>query len=199
MNPRSTEAFEAIKDEREAEILMSALAVFARQGFAAARISQITDRAGVSHGLFYHYFDSKEAIFIELTRMAIDGSNQFVLQIANLDLPPAEKLHAMAAGVLTTLHDVDETALFFLLVLQVSVFEGVPEEAHQIARSQTTPIEATMQIVKTGQADGTIREGDPLQMTIAFWAAVQGLAVQQLVSDGPLAIDPAILTRIFLP
>ena len=40
--------------------------VFARDGFLKARIGDIAVEAGVSYGAFYHYFDSKEAIFREI-------------------------------------------------------------------------------------------------------------------------------------
>ncbi len=199
MAPRSNEAFQAIKDARRADILMSALMIFARQGYAATRISRITQKAGISHGLFYHYFESKEAIFIELVRMAIEGSNLFVRAIASQDLPPAEKVQAMAAGVLESLRETDDTALFFLLVLQASVSEGVPEAASQIAKTQTIPIELLSGIAAEGQQNGSVRDGDPVQMTIAFWAAVQGLAIQHLVGEKAISVSPQLLTRIFLP
>jgi AcrR family transcriptional regulator len=49
-----------------ARLLESAKAVFEETGFLEARISDIADRAGLSHGSFYHYFDSKEQIFREV-------------------------------------------------------------------------------------------------------------------------------------
>jgi AcrR family transcriptional regulator len=49
-----------------ARLLEAGKAVFERDGFLQARISDIAAEAGVSHGSFYHYFDSKEAIFREI-------------------------------------------------------------------------------------------------------------------------------------
>jgi AcrR family transcriptional regulator len=40
--------------------------VFERDGFLAARITDIATEAGVSHGSFYHYFESKEELFREI-------------------------------------------------------------------------------------------------------------------------------------
>ncbi len=40
--------------------------MFEKVGFLDARISDIADGAGLSHGSFYHYFDSKEQIFREV-------------------------------------------------------------------------------------------------------------------------------------
>ena len=52
-------------DKRRA-ILDAAIRVFARQGFHAARVSDIAAEAGVAYGLVYHYFDSKEQMLNEL-------------------------------------------------------------------------------------------------------------------------------------
>jgi AcrR family transcriptional regulator len=52
--------------ETRARLLDAAKRVFEEDGFLEARISDIAARANLSHGSFYHYFDSKEAIFREI-------------------------------------------------------------------------------------------------------------------------------------
>lgn len=47
----------------QATLIRAARDVFARDGFVEARIADIADRAGVAHGTFYSYFESKEQIF----------------------------------------------------------------------------------------------------------------------------------------
>jgi len=49
-----------------ARLLDAAKAVFEENGFLEARISDIAEKAELSHGTFYHYFDSKEQIFREV-------------------------------------------------------------------------------------------------------------------------------------
>src|SRR5205823_5618277 len=49
-----------------ARLVEAAKEVFAEQGLPDARIADIAERAGVSYGSFYHYFDSKEALFREI-------------------------------------------------------------------------------------------------------------------------------------
>src|SRR6188472_2610773 len=61
--PRSPEDNQQLKDSRSIEILRAASRVFAKKGFAAAKISDIAREAGLSHGLVYHYFENKDAIF----------------------------------------------------------------------------------------------------------------------------------------
>jgi AcrR family transcriptional regulator len=52
--------------QTRARLLEAAKQVFEDQGFLDARISDIAERAQLSHGSFYHYFDSKEQIFREV-------------------------------------------------------------------------------------------------------------------------------------
>jgi len=52
--------------QTRARLLDAAKEIFSENGFLEARISDIAERAGLSHGAFYHYFDSKEEIFREV-------------------------------------------------------------------------------------------------------------------------------------
>jgi AcrR family transcriptional regulator len=49
-----------------ARLVDAAKQVFEESGFLDARIVDIAERGGVSHGSFYHYFESKEQIFREV-------------------------------------------------------------------------------------------------------------------------------------
>jgi len=51
-----------------ARLLEAARTVFERDGFSAARVTDIAEEAGMVASGVYHYFDSKEAIFRELVR-----------------------------------------------------------------------------------------------------------------------------------
>ena len=59
------------KEERPAEIIAAALEVFAERGFAATRLDDIAERAGVTRGTLYLYFPSKEDLFKAVVRQAI--------------------------------------------------------------------------------------------------------------------------------
>lgn len=51
------------KEARPAELTAAALSLFVEKGFAATRLEDIAERAGVSKGTLYLYFDGKEALF----------------------------------------------------------------------------------------------------------------------------------------
>jgi AcrR family transcriptional regulator len=60
--------FERRKDARPGEILDAALDLFVEKGFAATRLEDVAQRAGVSKGTVYLYFDSKEDLFKAVIR-----------------------------------------------------------------------------------------------------------------------------------
>lgn len=51
------------KEDRPQEIAEAAFAAFAENGYAATRVEEVARRAGVSKGLLYLYFKTKEELF----------------------------------------------------------------------------------------------------------------------------------------
>lgn len=58
--------------ETHNQILNTALSEFAAHGYEATSVSQICTAAGVSKGAFYHHFQSKQALFLELLNDWLD-------------------------------------------------------------------------------------------------------------------------------
>jgi AcrR family transcriptional regulator len=56
------------KAERPQEILEAAFAEFSRNGYAVTTLDQIAERAGVTKGTIYVYFENKEHLFISMVR-----------------------------------------------------------------------------------------------------------------------------------
>src|SRR5271170_8294196 len=56
------------KAERPQEILEAAFAEFSRNGYASTTLEQIAERAGVTKGTIYVYFENKEHLFISMVR-----------------------------------------------------------------------------------------------------------------------------------
>ena len=55
--------------DTRARLVQAAKEIFERDGFLEARITDIAQRAGVSHGSYYHYFESKEQLFREVAEL----------------------------------------------------------------------------------------------------------------------------------
>lgn len=83
-------------ETRKREIVAAAQALFIEKGFAETRISDIAKKLGLSQGVFYYYFDSKDAVIDEIVagyvRELVAASETAV---AGLD-DPLRRLVAMA-------------------------------------------------------------------------------------------------------
>jgi AcrR family transcriptional regulator len=66
--PRTKEQYGEMRQEKQKRIEETALSLFAEKGYKATSISDIAKSAGISKGLMYHYFTSKE----ELLKMIWD-------------------------------------------------------------------------------------------------------------------------------
>jgi len=62
MSPRSPQQFREMREEKMTLIMDVALQHFASEGYFRTTISHIARHAGISKGLMYNYFESKEAL-----------------------------------------------------------------------------------------------------------------------------------------
>ena len=61
------------KEARPGELLNAALDLFVEKGYAATRVEEVAQRAGVSKGTLFLYFASKEELFKAVVRENISG------------------------------------------------------------------------------------------------------------------------------
>lgn len=198
MSPRSKEQNEQIKDERREQLLLASLKVFSHRGLAATKIGDIAAAAGMSHGLVYHYFKSKDDIFLELVRRATWGAASSMLELEKLPLEPLEKIRAITLATLKGIDESADAAYYFFLMIQVYVSDAGPEEVMQMLKDFNVPAQVMLRIVTEGQAKGQIRRGDPGEFVTAYWAAVQGLAVYKIAQGEHFKMpDGNLLVGIF--
>lgn len=78
--PRTPEQYEEIRNEKKRAIMNVALDLFANEGFYSTSISRIAEKANISKGLMYNYFESKE----ELLNTILDDGFKRLIQ--NFDI-----------------------------------------------------------------------------------------------------------------
>ena len=88
MSPRTKVQFEEIRQKSREKIENIALELFAIKGYHATSISQIAEKAGISKGLLYNYYKSKEHLLDSVIMKVYDEIMRIVQMSANL---PAEK------------------------------------------------------------------------------------------------------------
>lgn len=65
------------------DIINSAIVEFGKFDYDAASINSIIEESNTSKGTFYHYFDSKEALYEELLHLVVNEKIRFLQEKAN--------------------------------------------------------------------------------------------------------------------
>lgn len=166
-----------------ARLLEAARAVFEETGFLEARISDIAERAGLSHGSFYHYFESKEQIFREvaeeqearLTAPANDG-------VAADGGAPLSELERIRRANRRYLERYRDNGRIMGVIEEVSRYDSFVNEArmkrqkHFAERAE----QAIRQLQERGAADPEV---DPEIAAVALGSMVARFAELWLVED----------------
>jgi AcrR family transcriptional regulator len=142
--------------ERKQQLLDAAARIFAEQGYASTRVVDIVDAAGVAKGLFYWYFENKEALFREL---AADMRRRLRRQQAAAIDDRAAALTRLLQGSVASVHFMAENAPFFSL-LEVeghTVSDVLRQGTEQHVRDVTA-------LIVAGQRDGTVTDDDPADL-----------------------------------
>lgn len=197
---RNPETNRQIKEERREAILSAALHLFAKKGLAAAKSSDIAAAAGISQGLLYHYFTSKEEIFTTLIRNAFEKMNEACVMLEGLSISPKEKVQMAVEKLLEGLGTHPSTAETYLLIAQATASGAIPEEARQAIRTlNRTPYEVMTRIFAAGQASGVFRQDPPEVLAQMFWTSFTGLSIYKaLHPDYFIAPNPEVQLRMFL-
>src|SRR5512137_1714014 len=69
--PAARPRWERRKEARPAELLAAALELFVEKGYAGTRLDDVAQRAGVSKGTLYLYFENKEDLFKAVVRESV--------------------------------------------------------------------------------------------------------------------------------
>ncbi|EST39511.1 hypothetical protein N566_01560, partial [Streptomycetaceae bacterium MP113-05] len=88
---------------RREEILGAAVRVFARRGYAAARIDDVAREAGIAKGSVYLYFDGREQLLHAAFEEIAARSTELLREAERGDGPAAGRLAGLVRGVLTAL------------------------------------------------------------------------------------------------
>lgn len=177
MTPRSDEANRQIREERKKQILEAALKVFANKGLVATKISDIAKEAGLSHGLTYHYFKSKDEIFTELVKEGLHiwlRTYQLGLEVPG---SPLEKILAVTDEVLNYAYQ-GSGVNRFLLMIEAMTSDAIPEEAKTYLMEREDLFnEYLVPVIIEGQKSGEIVDADPEHLATAYFAMIKGLAI----------------------
>ncbi|WP_037465737.1 TetR/AcrR family transcriptional regulator [Shimazuella kribbensis] len=177
MSPLRAEQLKQIRDNRKEQIMNAALKVFARRGFIGAKTNMIATEAGLSEGLLYKYFKSKDELFITLVEQAIDGSMEVFQLVYQFPGSPLEKLRTLSKHILDK-----ENQDGFLLVHQARTGDCIPEQARQLIQNYSNRryAEQLIPLIEKGQQTGEFISGEPSELASCYIKVLSGLMTLSL-------------------
>ena len=142
--------------------------MFARSGFHDSRVGDITEEAGVAHGLLYHYFTSKDEVLEAVFRDAWGDVLVAFKAIEESDASPREQLGHVAAILLRSWRRNPD--LVRVLVREIGRSPQVQRQVDELGQAFTS-IE---RIVAHGQCEGMFRSDlDARLLAWIFYGAIE--------------------------
>jgi TetR/AcrR family fatty acid metabolism transcriptional regulator len=168
------------QEEKRRLILDAAVRVFARKGYHSCRVGDITEEAGVAHGLLYHYFKSKEAVLETVFRETWTEVLDAFRVVEASDDPPREQLRHVAAILLRAWRR--DPDLVRVLVREVARSPQVQSKVDELGEA----FKAIERIVARGQKEGAFRSGlDPQLLSWIFYGAIEEILTGWVLGQLP--------------
>ncbi len=193
MSPRTKAQYEKIRQARKEQILEAARRLFAAQGFHTTRMSDIARAVGVSQGTLYHYFRSKDELF-----MALLSTWAGRLEVAIMGLPD------VPASATDRLWMMNQVALAFLEadeeLLPVMVEFWAYALRHPAAAASFRSLFQTMQqsftaIINEGIASGEFRSIDVKTLSTLPLIILDGVVLLSLVVGKDLVQPEQVIRK----
>lgn len=197
---RNQKQNDKMREERKEQIRAEALKQFAKQGLFATRIADIALGVGMAQGLLYHYYPSKDAIFVDLINDALDKLNKASLELRDMPGSAREKIIFALRKLLKTIETSERFSDTCRLIAQATNSTAIPEDAQRlIEEKRDIPHQAIAAVMEAGQQECSVIAGDPWMLATLFWTSVNGLAIyystRKDVGEIP---DYRILASMFL-
>ncbi|MCI1965064.1 MAG: TetR/AcrR family transcriptional regulator [Oscillospiraceae bacterium] len=162
------------KEDRRRKILDVSLDLFIRHGYAGTSTRQISRMLGISSGLLFHYYSTKEQLYLEHLKTALDGI-RMMEEYLLLPLSPLQIFHEVAESALSYFTISPATAKVFLLAKQALTADYLTEEMEQTVLKMNIA-DRFAPTVLAGQKAGEIRKGDPKSLALCFFSAMESAA-----------------------
>ena len=195
--PRTKEVFEAMRETTRLKIEAAALSLFARKGLSV-KVGEIAEAAGVSQGLLYSHYWSKDALITELIRQATNISGRNIMGIARSGGTAAMKIKRITDMMCRMFSGTSPVGIdYFMFMVQVGLSGFRVPEASQYSQEYPNPIESLASVIVQGQTERSVTRGNQFRMSVVYWAAIQGLCCYTATGI-PVSPEPKTLNRILL-
>ncbi|HXB74368.1 MAG TPA: TetR/AcrR family transcriptional regulator [Candidatus Acidoferrales bacterium] len=191
----------AVRDNRPktSTVLRAAAQVFAEQGYQAATIDAIAERAGIAKGTVYLYFHSKHELFFRVF-------DDYIAAIERIGRQTLERTSLTAASQIqdsihTLLATSTQTRDLFPLILEFWSASAFPQRDAQVAASFRRAYSKFRMLIanqiRRGQREGEFDpRADASQAAAMLLGALDGTILQVLFDPGldPVSIGDQFVT-----
>ena len=183
------------KEARPGELLAAALDLFVEKGFAATRVEEVAQRAGVSKGTLFLYFSSKEELFKAVVRQSL--SARFFGWSAEVDDFTGSSADLLRHGMLSWWERVGNTQASGMTKLMLTEARNFPEMAAFYQTEVALPYQGLIRrILQRGIASGEFAPVDPELASYSVTAPLIFLAIWKHSLGNqpcaPAALDPQL-------
>ena len=156
-------------DTTRQRILDAALELFAQRGFTATSVQDIVERAGLTKGAFYHHFDSKQAVLLEIYSILPNAYIQNARAIADSDLTARAALVKIIEAVSGIVADYRPLTTVWVGELRMMRDETVldPARLTEMDALSAESIEIVVEILRRGVETGEFHPVDD-EHAVAF-------------------------------
>ena len=184
------------KEDRPQEITEAAFAAFAEKGFTATRVEEVARRAGVSKGLLYLYFKTKEELFKAVIRSVVTPRLDALTR--TLDSPDSSAEAIIRGPVLDFMKRVPGSPVSVVIRLMISEAPKHPDLVdYYWDNVASRGLAALRQLVERGVENGEFRESAVNELPQLFVAPVMMSIVWGIVfADRSLDTDKLIETHV---
>jgi AcrR family transcriptional regulator len=184
-------------EEKRTKILNAAMDCFCRRGFRGASISDICAAAGISPGVLYYYFDSKEAIIQAMTEVELKRSEQDIKNFS-ADLQDADFIKGHLAGLTNYVknHTLRETALEIEMMAEGARNPKVGKIVKDFDKTRQGMLEA---VLLHGQKVGQVNKAHkPEFLASLLCSVIEGLSIRSLKNPNFKTEDRILVLKLII-
>jgi TetR/AcrR family transcriptional regulator len=170
------------------KLLLHATAEFAARGYDGARVHQISHRCGVSKNMLYHYFKSKEGLFIAVLERMYETLRARQGELA-LDIgDPSNSMRRLIADTFSALLECPE---IIALLNSENLHKGRHVQQSSKIRNLYDPLVDTItRVLRAGVEQGVFRPRiDPIKLYISLSSLAYHYISNQYTLKAAFGID----------
>ncbi len=174
MSPRNPKQFEEIREKSKEKILYAAFELFSSIGYWSTSISKIAKQAGISKGLMYNYFTSKE----HLLRAVVDKLLEVIKSVIYFDEKDMTPEESMKTLITRIFDHIENNAPMIRMMTKISLQIGHFDFVNELLNK-----EYKIMIDKVEKILIELNFTNPRQEALILGAAIDGVIIQSLLFD----------------